>query len=171
MEIARTRDVIVLYKDLTIPVRLDNGLLQNGWPGGQGVQWAPSTSDNLVVTASDGIGCAFLLWGSDEESDQYVSYTQNQLASTHAIACTGTWIISTSSYESYTYESRQLAPLVANTFVTGEQVYFSLRGLITPQDEWDITADPRAPNPYPVGTVIQPPSSSNNFYLMLQTSL
>lgn len=171
MEITRTRDVVVLYKDLAIPVRLDSSLLQAGWPGGQGVQWAPSSSDNLVVMASDGVGAAFLLWGSNEESDQFVSYTQNQLTSTHAVACTGTWIISTSSYESHTYESRQLGPLVANTFVPGEQVFFSYRGLLTPQDEWDVNGDPRAPNPYPVGTVIQVPDSTNNFYLMLQTSL
>ena len=171
MEIVRTRDVVVLKSDKTLPVKISSSLAQNGWPGGQGVQWAPSTSDEFKVDFSDGYQAAFLLWGSDETSDQFISYVGSQPKYEYAVACFGTWVISTSTFEKYTLQSRLIPPLVENTFVPGEHVYFSLRGFFTPQDEWTIDGDPRAPNENYVGTVIQAPSSINNNYLMLQTIL
>jgi hypothetical protein len=171
MELARTRDVIVLAKDKSYPVKVDSAMAAGGWPGGQGAQWAPSDSDNFVVTYSNGWNAVFLLWGSNESSDQYISYVENQPTYRFATACSGTWIISTSTYEKHTLQSRLVNPLVENIYTPGTLLYFSLRGYFTPQDEWSIDGDPRAPNTYFVGSVIQPPGPENNYYLMLQTIL
>ena len=167
----RTRDVIVIVKDITFPVRIDDALAQNGWPGGQAVQWAPSNSDGFHVEASDGILTSFLLWGSNEEADQLISYVENQPKYRFAVGCIGSWIISTSTFERYTLQSRLAPPLVENVYVPGEKVRVSLRGYFTSQDEWTISGDPRAPNDNVVGTVIQAPATYNNNYLMLQTSI
>jgi len=171
MEIPRTRDVVVLVSDLTIPVMIDSALASAGWPGGQGVTWAPSPDDNFVATFSDGTFGGFLLWGSNESSDQFSAYTGNQPTYRFGVACTGTWIIATSSYEKYTLQSRLLGPLVPNVYVVGQRLRFSNRGLLTPQDEWSIALDPRAPNDLLLASVIQIPSPSNNNYLMVQTSI
>jgi len=171
MEIPRTRNVIVLTQDLTFPVMVDAAMARNGWPGGQGVTWAASTSDNFVVTYSDGTYGGFLLWGSDEPADQYISMTRNQPTYRFGVACFGTWVISTVAYERYTLQSRLTPPLVPNTFSVGARLQFSLRGLFTPEDEWTIAADPRAPNPYFIGSVIQAPVNQNNFQLMVQTAI
>ncbi len=83
--------------------------------------------------------------------------------------CVGTWLISTSSFERYTLQSRLVPPLVENTYTPGSHLYYSLRGLFTTQDEWTISGDPRAPNTNVVALVIQSPSPSNNNFLTLQT--
>lgn len=171
MEIPRTRDLIVLTTDLSFPVVIDDTMATSGWPGGQAVKWVNSAIDNFVATYSDGTYGGFLLWGSNEAADQYVSYTSNQPTYKFGVCCVGTWIISTVAYERYTLESRLIPPLVPNTYTVGDRLRFSLRGLWTPQDEWAISGDPRAPNDFLVGSIIQAPSSSNNFHLMVQTAI
>ncbi len=171
MEIARTRDVVVLVSDLSFPVMVTDAMVQAGWPGGQGVTWAATPDDNFVATFSDGTYGGFLLWGSNESSDQYSSYTGNQLRYSFGVACTGTWVISTIAYEKYTLESRLLPPLVPNVFTVGQRLRFSLRGLFTPQDEWTISADPRGANGFFIASIIQAPGPTNNNYLMVQTSI
>ena len=171
MEIPRTRDVIVLTTDLSFPVVIDDTMAAGGWPGGQAVTWVDSPIDNFVATYSDGTYGGFLLWGSNESADQYVAYTGNQPTYKFGVCCVGTWIISTVAYERYTLESRLLGPLVANTYTVGDRLRFSLRGLWTPQDEWTISGDSRAPNDFLVGSIIQTPSSDNNFHLMIQTAI
>jgi len=171
MEIARNRDVIVLVKDLSFPVMVDAAMAQAGWPGGQAVTWSPTPDDNFMVTFSDGTYGGFLLWGSNESADQYVSYTGNQPKYQFGVVCTGTWLISTIAYEKYTLQSRLVPPLVPNVYTVGTRLRFSLRGLFTPQDEWSISGDPRAPNGFLVGAIIQAPDASNNQYLMVQTAI
>lgn len=171
MEIARTRDVVVLISDKSFPVRLTDSVAQAGWAGGQGVSWRPSTSDEFLVGFSDGSPGGFLLWGSNEASDQFISMTQNQPTYQFGLVCVGTWVITTSSFERYTLQSRLVPPLVENVYVPGTQVRFSLRGLFTSQDEWALSADPRAPNDFFVGMVIQAPNTENSNYLMVQTML
>jgi hypothetical protein len=171
MEIARNRDVIVLVKDLSFPVMLDAVIAQGGWVGGQAVTWAPSSDDNLLATYSDGTYGGFLLWGSNESADQYVSYTGNQPKYQFGVVCVGTWLISTIAYEKYTLQSRLIPPLVPNVYTVGTRLRFSLRGLWTPQDEFTISGDPRAPNNFLVGAIIQAPNATNNQYLMVQTAL
>jgi hypothetical protein len=168
-EIVRERDVIVLVKDLAYPVQLTSAMAQAGWPGGQGVKWADSGKDDFTVTFSDGEVAAFLLWGSNESSDQFISYTENQPTYGFGTACAGTWIVSTSTYERYTLQSRLVPPLVQNVYVPGNRLRFSLRGYFTPQDEWTISGDPRAPNTFFVGTIVQAPTADNNLQLMVET--
>lgn len=170
-EIPRTRDVIVLVDDVAISAKLDDALLSAGWPGGQGVTWVDSPDDTFFVSFSDGTYGGFLLWGSDEDADQFISTVGGPVKYEHGVVAIGTWIISTSSYERFTLESRTLGPLVPNTYVVGDRVRFSLRGLFTPQDEWTISGDPRAPNNFFVGSIVQVPQPSNNEYLMVQTLL
>lgn len=171
MELPRTRDCIALVTDLSMPVTVDASMVSGGWPGGSGVTWAASTSDNFVVTYSDGTYGGFLLWGSDERADQFVASTGNQPKYRFGVCCFGTWVISTVAYEKYTLQSRLTPPLVPNLYVVGERLRFSLRGLWTPEDEWAISGDPRGSNGFLVGSIIQTPSSRNNFHLMIQTAL
>jgi hypothetical protein len=171
MDIVRNRDLIVLVEDLSFPVTVDDAMAQNGWPGGQAVTWAAATSDIFLATYSDGTYGGFLLWGSNESADQFIAYTGNQPKYKFAVACTGTWVISTIAYEKYTLQSRLMGPLVPNVYTVGQRLRFSLRGLWTPQDEWTIAGDPRAPNNFLVGSIIQVPNASNNNYLMVQTAI
>jgi hypothetical protein len=71
----------------------------------------------------------------------------------------------------YTLQSRLVPPLVPNVYTVGQRLRFSLRGLWTPQDEWTISGDPRAPNHFLVGSIVQAPNASNNNYLMVQTAI
>ncbi len=62
MDIPRTRDVIVLAKDLTYPVRVHADMVQSGWAGGQGTVWADAGFDTFLVNFSDGGPGGFMLW-------------------------------------------------------------------------------------------------------------
>lgn len=172
MELVRDREVVTLWKGQTFPVTLGPGLQANGWTGGQGVMWLDSPSDTFIVDFSDGTPNGFLLWGSNEPADQYISYTQNQPTYDFAVLCFGTWYITTSTFEVYTYQSRTGGgPLVPITYNVSDRLLFSLRGLFTNQDEWTLSGDPRAPNRFYVGYVTEVPASTNSFYLTLQTTM
>jgi len=171
MDLPRTRDCIVLVSDLSMTVMVDDAMVAGGWVGGSGVTWAESSSDNFVVTYSDGTYGGFLLWGSDEPADQLIAYTGNQVKYSFGVCCFGTWVVSTVAYEKYTLQSRLALPLVPITYSVGQRLRFSLRGLWTPEDEWAISGDPRGSNEFLIASVIQPPSSWNNFQLMLQTAI
>jgi len=171
-EIIRTRDCTVHFKGDAFPVALAPEMLQRGWPGSQGVKWAPSTNDEFCVTYSDGRYGGFLLWGSDESSDQFTALTGQQVACGHAVFCMGGWLISTSTYEKYTYASRMGGgPLVPIVYTASRRLVFSLRGFWTIEDEWTLSGDPRAPNTYYLAYVVQSPRASNNFNLVLQTAI
>lgn len=168
-EIARTRDVIVLTKDVAMPVMLDSALVTAGWAGGQGVTWTDSPNDEFLVTFSDGQFGGFLLWGSNEDSDQFISMTENQPTYAFGVMGQGSWLITTRIFEQFTLQSRNVGPRVENTWTVGTKVLFSLRGLFSPQDEWAIDGDPRAPNRNFVGVIVQPPRTNNSNYVMIQT--
>jgi hypothetical protein len=171
MELPRSRDLIVLVTDLTVPVMVDDTMATYGWPGGQAITWVDSPIDNFVASYSDGTYGGFLLWGSDERADKYTAYSGNQPTHKFAVAATGTWMVSTSSYEKYTLQSRLTPPLVPNVYVVGTRLRFSLRGLWTPEDEWTISGDPRGENIFLVGSTVQAPNSTNNYFLMVQTAI
>lgn len=167
------RDVNVKFKGGAYPVALDSVLLASGWQGGQGVMWAQSPKDEFLVTRSDGRYGGFLLWGSNEDSDQHVSFVQQQLVYGHAILCTGGWLMSTRTFETHTYASRLVPPLVPIVYTPGEGLRFSLRGFFTNEDEWTASGDPRAPNGFYLGRVVQVPTLNEIgvSYLTIQTSL
>ncbi len=170
-EIFRTRDTVIFTKGATYPVKTSDALITAGWPGGQGLMWTddPTGGTEFTVTFADGgRGAGFALWGSNEDSDQFTSMTGIQPIVGYLIMGSGSWIISTSSFEVYTYASRIASPLVPITYKAKQKLYWSLRGLWTIEDEWAASGDPRAPNVDPVGYVIRSP---RNDYLTIQTTL
>lgn len=171
LQYPRSRDVETLFKGDSWPVAVNQPLAQSGWQGGQFVKWVDSPRDEFLVGISDGLYGGFLLWGSNESSDQFISMTGAEPLYGFSTLCVGGWLIATRTYEKYTWASRQLGPLVAITYTEGVRLRISLRGLATPEDEWTLSADPRAPNNYYIATVVQAPSSDNNYYLTLQTSI
>lgn len=113
-----------------------------------------------------------LLWGSDESSDRYASLTGTQPQYGFGTFCAGGWLLATRTFERYTYASRiGGGPLVPLTYVVGERLVLSLRGWLTKQDEWTLTADPRGANGYYLASVVQAPSADNNYYITVQTSI
>lgn len=171
MEIVRDRDLIVLVKGVTFPVRVNTALATSGWQGGQGAAWVDSTEDTFIVGPSDGRYGGFLLWGSDEEADRRLGNEKNQVLYRFATLCVGSWVVSTRTFETYTWASRQAGPLVALTYSPGDLLYFSLRGYFTKQDEWTASGDPRAPNTGIVGRVAQVPSALTKNYLTIHTAI
>lgn len=170
-EIFRTRDVIVFKQGVTYTVAADAAMLGTGWAGGQGLMWKDSTKDEFLTTFSDGErGAGFALWGSDEDSDKLTAITGQQASYGYVVLCSGSWVISTRTFEQYTLASRLTPPLVAITYNPGDQLYWSLRGRFTKEDEWTIDGDPRAPNTYAVGYVAQIPTQASGF-LSVQTTL
>ncbi len=174
----RTRDTVVLFKGDAYPVTLSQEMIDGGWAGGQGVQWADAgESDEFRVTYSDGLYGGFLLFGSDEVSDLYTGMTGSQPAYGVGVLCAGGWELSVNTYEKYTYASRvahagdPLQPLVPIPYVEGQRVVFSLRGWFTTEDEWTASGDPRGANGYFIGSVVQAPSDLTSGYLTLQTSI
>lgn len=164
----RTRNCVVLLKGDTYPVTVNANMATNGWQGGQGIQWVASTKDEFLVTYSDGLYAGFALWGSDEPSDEFTAMTRNQPAYQFTTAGAGGWIIMTTTYEKYTWQSRQVGPLVPITYNASDRLVFSLRGYWSVEDEWSLSGDPRAPNNYFIGFVVQSPV---NGYLTIQVSI
>lgn len=169
-EIVRARDVIMLFKGDSYTVTLSDDLINQGWPGGQGVMWTPGVNDERTVTFSDGRYGGFLIWGSEEESDRLTAMTDSQQAYRYATMFAGGSLMSTSTYERYTWASRQAGPLVPLVYAPNDPLYFSLRGWWTKEDEATLSGAPYAPNFF-TGFVAQVPKASNNFYLGVQTGL
>lgn len=170
-ELARTRDCLILTKGDVLPVAVSGAMALGGWQGGQGVQWTNSTKDDFAVTYSDGLYAGFLLWGSDEASDQFTATTRSQPFYRFATMGVGGWHILTRSFERYTWASRQAGPLVPIVYNPSDRLVFSLRGYWTSEDEWSLSGDPRAPNGFYIGFVSQAPNAANGFYLGIQVSL
>lgn len=171
LDIVRSRDCVVFLKGEAHAVVVSNAMLQGGWAGGQGVQWVDSTLDELVVSYSKGLYGGFLIWGSNESADQYVSTTQSQIVYQRAVMMKGRALLSTSTYERYTYASRiGGGPLVPLVYSPHDLLYFSLRGLWTKEDELTLSGDPLSPAFFS-GFVAQIPKANNQFFLGIQTSL
>lgn len=166
-----SRDCTVLFKGDSYPVAVSEEMAQGGWPGGQGVMWAPSNTGVPTVTYSNGLYGGFLIWGSDEESDRFTALTQSQLVYRSATLFLGGSLILTSTYERYTYASRvgggSLMPLV---YSIQDPLYFSLRGFWTREDEPSLISAPQAPAFF-TGFCAQLPCEQNGFSLGIQTSL
>jgi hypothetical protein len=169
-EVFRTRDVVVFKKGDANAFTVSENLVTRGWVGGQGVQWFDIGRDELAVDFSDGIPNGFMLWGSDEDSDEYTAITRNQPHYRFGVVGFGGWIFATRTFEVYTYASRLSGPLVPITYSVRDPLYFSLNGLWTNEDEWTLSGDPRAPSQL-IGTVMQVPSAAINNFLTVQTRL
>ena len=167
----RTRQCVILVKGDAYPVSIDPKMAALGWQGGQGVQWMASDKDEFLVTYSDGLYAGFLLWGSDESSDQFTAMTRNQPAYQFTTVGAGGWVIMTTAFEQYTWQSRQSGPLVPITYTASDRLVFSLRGFWTNQDEWSLSGDLRAPNNYFIGFVVQSPSTVTDGFMTIQVSI
>lgn len=173
-QLARTRDCVVLFKGDSYTVLVDDAMRENGWQGGQAVKWVDSPRDEFLVTYSDGLYGGFLLWGSNESSDQFVSTEEQQPTYGYGTICLGGWLMMTRTFERYTWASRNGGgPLIPLTYTVGQRVLFSLRGFWTVEDEWTASGDPRGANGYYVGSVVQAPTLNEQGvpYLTLQTSI
>jgi len=173
-ELFRNRDVVALFRGDAYTVMVSDAMRTGGWQGGQAVRWVDSDKDEFLVTYSDGLYGGFLLWGSDETSDRFISIEEQQPAYGYATFCTGGWLMMTRTFEQYTWASRNSGgPLVPLTYTVGQRVRFSLRGYWTIEDEWTASADPRGANDYYVGSVVQSPTPNKKgeLYLTLQTSI
>ncbi len=171
LDIIRGRDCVVFAKGEGHPVVVSAQMLQGGWSGGQGVQWEDSDLDDMVVTYSNGLFGGFMLWGSDEAADRYTAMTGNQLVYGFGIMMVGHALISTSTYERYTYASRiGGGPLVPLVYQPRDTLYFSLRGLWTKEDEMTLSGNPLAPALF-TGFVAQTPKANNEFFLGIQTAI
>lgn len=169
MEVFRTRDVVVFYKDITITADVTAEMAREGWKGGQAFNWTSSgDEDRLLVTKSDGVAAGFALWGSDESSDQFTAMTRNQPAYQYVVLAAGGWLISTSSYERHTYASRQSGPLVPIAYAPGDRLFFSLRGFWTVENELALSGDPRGSDGNFYGVVTQKPTAGRSWYLGVQ---
>jgi hypothetical protein len=172
-EILRNRDCIVFYKGDTTTVTVDAAMVAGGWAGGQGVQWVGAVQDDRVVTYSSGLYGGFLIWGSNESGDLFTATTDQQSTYRYATMLFGGNLISTSTYERYTYASRLAGgPLVPLTYRVNQPLYFSLRGLFTNEDEvsQQVPPNPSAPAFF-VGFVAQIPKPNNKYWLGVQTSM
>lgn len=172
-EIVRFRDCVVFFKGDTTTVTISSDMVTRGWPGGQGVQWVGAIQDDRVVTYSSGMYGGVLLQGSDEPGARYTSIANQQTAYQYATMMFGGALLSTSTYERYTYLSRTSGgPLVPITYSSNEPLYLSLRGFFTNEDELSqqTPTNPLAPAFF-VGFVAQIPKPLNSFWLGVQTSM
>lgn len=171
-ELLRTRDCIILLRGDAIGVVIDDAMAKKGWVGGMGIQWTTPTKDEPTVTLSDGLYSGFVLWGSDESSDQFTSLTGQFPHYHYAVQGAGGWHIFTKAFEQFTYLSRVgPGPLVPIVYKASDRLVFSLSSRWTSEDEWILSGDPRAPNNYFIGFVTQAPSAANQFYLGVQVSI
>lgn len=170
-EILRSRDCIVFFKSASTTVAVSDAMARNGWPGGQGVMWTPPNQDVPTVTYSNGLYGGMLVWGSDENGDDYASITRSQPTYKFATLLVGGNLIATSTYERYTYASRAAGgPLVPLVYGINDLLYFSLRGYWSKENEADIIHAPYAPAFF-CGFVAQLPKESNKHFLGIQTSI
>ncbi len=170
-EIDRTRDVVVFKKGDCYTVSVAPSLARSGWLGGQGVQWFDSGRDDFVVEETNGEGQGFLLWGSDEPSDKFTAVTRNQPIYEFGVVGFGGWLLSTTTFERYTWASRQVGPLVEIVYQPQDPLVFSLRGRWTKEDEWTFIGDPRAPNENVMGVVVHAPTAFTDNYMTIQARI
>lgn len=170
-EIVRSRDCVVFYYGDRQPVTVSSAMVAGGWPGGQGVQWADAGTDIRLVTYSNGLYGGFLVWGSDEPGDRYVSMTKSQVVYATATMFSGGCLMSTTSFERYTWASRTGGgPLVPIVYKINDPLYLSVRGLWTNEDEMTLSLSPFAPCFF-TGFVAQLPKANNSYFLGIQTSM
>lgn len=170
-EIIRSRDCTVFYYGDRQTVAVSDAMVQGGWAGGQGVQWANSITDERLVSYSAGLYGGFLVWGSDETGDEFTGVTRQQLVYRYATMFSGGCLMATSSYERYTWLSRTGGgPLVPLVYGANDVLYLSLRGLWTKEDELSLSMSLLAPAFF-TGFVAQVPKVANRFFMSVQTSM
>lgn len=175
------RDCALFHKGDTMPMRITDAMAASGWEGGTFVKWIDDGSGEPVVGIADGRYCGFAPFGSNESGDRYTAMTgQNPLYKYIAMFFGGNYM-ATTTYERYTYASRNGAgPLVPLVYRSQQFLYVSENGKITNEDESDPTVN--AGQLFPDGSPIEerflffglcsvPPSAASKFYLYCQTNV
>ena len=171
IDMIRSRDCILWSKGETFTTVIDQAMVTGGWAGGQGVRWVDSAINEPLISYSDGRWCGFVLWGSDESADKFTAMTRQQPTYQYAMIVYGGPLISTSTYERFTYASRiGGGPLVPLVYAPEDRLFFSLRGLWTKEDELTLSASPLAPA-FHAGVVAQTPKAVNQFFLGVQVTM
>jgi hypothetical protein len=169
-EIVRSRDLIVFFKGDNYTVTPGPGMVANGWLGGQGVTWIPGVNDERTVGISDGRYGGIAMFGSDEVADMHTGLSGTQRTARWVTILLGGSLISTSTYERYTWASRQAGPLVPLVYTPCQILYMSSRGYWTNEDEAPLTGALWGTNFF-AGFVAQVPKANNNYFLGVQTSM
>jgi hypothetical protein len=169
-EIVRSRDLVLFYKGDSYTVTPGPIMVAAGWLGGQGIRWVPGVNDERTVEISDGRYGGVLLYGSDEVADMHTGLSGTQRTARWATVLFGGNLLTTSTYERYTWASRQAGPLVALVYTSNQVLYFSLRGYWTNEDEATLSGAAWAPNFF-TGFVVQTPKVNNDYFLGVQTGL
>jgi len=175
------RDCSVFHKGDSMPAKIDAAMAARGWPGGSFVRWIDDGSGEPCVTLADGRYCGFSPWGSNEPADQYTSMTQTNPKNRFITLFFGGNYAATTSYERYTYISRNgPGPLVPLVYAPQQFLYVSENGLITNQDESNPLVNPGGlfPDGQPIlvpflyfGIVSLQPSSQTSDRLYYQTNV
>ena len=175
-EIIRGRDCILFFKSDSHVVTVGDEMLAGGWAGGQIATWKDVGTDERTVTYSNGYYGGVLIWGSNESADQWTAMTGQQLTARTAVMFAGGNLLSTSSYERYTWTSRRdhainpANPLIPIIYQPNSILFASLRGLWTTEDELSLSGSLLAPCFF-TGMVLQVPKLLNNYFLGVQTGL
>lgn len=172
LDILRGRDCVMFGRGDSHMVTADAAMVEKGWPGGIGVQWVDSDLEEPVVTFSSGLYGGFVFAGSEEPGVEMTAEDGLEIAHPMAtVMFAGNCLISTSTYERYTYESRMSGgPLVPLVYRPADPLYFSLQGFWTKEDELTLSGSPLAPAFF-TGFTYGVPQPSNQFFLGIQTSL
>lgn len=169
-EIVRSRDLILFFRGDNYTVTPGPNMIASGWLGGQGIRWVPGVNDERTCEISDGRYGAVALYGSDEVADMHTGLSGTQRTARWITVLTGGNLLSTLTYERYTWASRQAGPLVPIIYTINQVLYFSLRGYWTNENEASLSGQAWAPNFF-TGFVAQVPKVSNNYFLGIQTGL
>jgi hypothetical protein len=169
-EIVRSRNLVLFFAGDKYTVTPGPLMIANGWLGGQGVTWVPGVNDECTVEISDGRYGGVALYGSDEEADMHTGLSGGQRSARYVTILLGGCLISTSTYERYTWASRQVGPLVPLVYTPNQILHLSLRGYWTYEDEATLSGAAWAPNFF-TGYVAQVPKALNGYYLGIQMSM
>jgi hypothetical protein len=169
-DIINGRDCTIYFRGDSQTVAVHPDLVTSGWPGGVGVQWCDAQEDVRMVQASHGLYGGFLVWGSNEDADRYLSSSGQMPHLRYATLFVGGSLMHTSTYERFTWASRQVGLSAPLEYKINDPLYFSLRGYWTNEDEMTLSGHSEAPCFF-TGFVSQLPKESNQWRLGIQTSL
>lgn len=175
------RQCPIFHKGDSMPIQISTALAARGWLGGEFVKWHDDGTGQPTVTIADGRYCGFMPFGSNEPSDQYTSMTGQNPLYKYITMFFGGNFLATTTYEKYTYISRNgPGPLVPLVYTAQQFLYVSENGKITNQDESDVAVNPGHlfPNGDPIlepflqfGICACPPIAANKFFLFAQTNV
>lgn len=176
------RDCVILHKGDSITPDLDDDLVTAGWRGGSFVKWADGGTGSPYVSRADGTYFGILPYGSNETGDGYTSMAEQNTHYKYGMVLFGGNFFYTRTYEKYGYLARHgLGPETPLTYRPQQLLYISENGLITCENESDLTTFPA--HDFPTGGAVPdmsfiaigycavPPSVHNKYYIAVQSTI